>query len=230
MLAEFGDMFAPRMADLPSVTGFILILLTMAMLGLAVSVTYMLTDQNKTPTQSFALTLALLPSIVTIIIMMVGSNFASALSLGGAFAIIRFRSVPGNPKDITFILFCMAIGLTGGMGFMLYAIAVAGTLCSVMLLLHFVRFAAPKRTRKQIKITIPEDFNYHNAFDDILKRYATNVVRKRVRLTDLGSLYEVTFAITMVDSTDEKKMLDEIREKNGNLPIVLVLEPQASES
>ena len=229
MLIDFLDMFQTIASDLPPLNQFLLIILSAVVFGFLVSITYMLTEKNGTPSQSFALTLVILPAIVTIIIMMVGNNFAKALSLGGAFAIIRFRSEPGDTKDISFVLFCMAIGLTAGMGFMLYALCVTLTFCIVMSLLYFLRFAVPKRTRKILKITIPENFNYHNAFDHILEKYATNIVHTRVRTTDLGSLYELAFALTMSDRTDEKAMIDELRTLNGNLPIILVLEPRVDE-
>ncbi|MCL2014012.1 MAG: DUF4956 domain-containing protein [Oscillospiraceae bacterium] len=216
-------------STLPPVWIFALILVCMVLFGVIVSITYMLTDKNKVPAQSFALTLVLLPAIVCTIVMMVGNSLAGALSLGGAFAIIRFRSVPGDPKDILYILFCMAIGLPGGRNHLIYSLCVTIVLCSVMFVMHFVRFAAPRRTRMILKITIPEDFNYHNAFDDILRRYASSISRQRVRTTDLGSLFEISFALTIMQNADEKAMIDELRSRNGNLPIVLVLHPQTSE-
>ena len=229
MLNDFLGMFATMAADLPPVGQFMLIISAMIAVGLVIAVTYLFTDRYGTPSQSFALTLVILPSIVTIIIMMVGNNFASALSLGGAFAIIRFRSVAGDPKDIAYVLFCMAIGLTAGMGFMLYALCVMVLFCLVMFVLSWIKFAVPKSTRKILKITIPENFNYHNVFDDILKKFSTHVVYKRVRTTDLGSLFELTFVLTMADRADEKALIDELRVHNGNLPIVLVLEPRVME-
>ena len=120
----------------------------------------------------------------------------------------------------------MTIGLTAGMRFMLYALCVTGIFCLIMVLLRLIRFASPRRIRKILKITVPEDVNYQDAFKDILERYATNIVAQKVRTTDPGSLFKVSFALTMPDRTDEKIMIDELRVRNGNLPILLILQPQ----
>jgi hypothetical protein len=223
MVNDFLDMFSATALSLPSIGQFILILLSTVVFGFIVSVTYLFSDKHRTPLRSQALTLVIMPTIVTVIVMMVGSNLAAALSLGGAFAIIRFRSVASEPKDIAYILFCMAIGLTSGTGLMLYALCVTIALCLVMFVLERLRFAVLKRTFKTLKITIPENFNYQNAFDDIFQRYATDVVQKRVRTTDLGSLFEITFDVTMQNDVDEKAFIDELRARNGNLQVILVL-------
>jgi hypothetical protein len=223
MLNDFLTMFSPTALGLPPVGRFILIILAMVVCGLIVSVTYLFADKERIPSQSYALTLVILAPIVTIIVMMVGNNFASALSLGGAFALIRFRSVPSDPKDIAYVLFCMAIGLTGGIGLLFYAFGVTITLCLVMIALERFRFATPRRTRKTLKITIPENFNYQNAFEDIFEKYVTDVVQKKTRTTDVGSLFEITFDLTMSNDADEKAFIDELRTRNGNLPVVLVL-------
>jgi len=226
MFGDFFDMFDSKPMGLPPVEQFILILLTVAAFGLLVSITYLLTEKNRVPSQSLALTFVILPAVACTIIMMVGNNFASALSLGGAFAIIRFRSAPGEPKDISYVLTCMAIGLTAGRGFMLYALGVTILFCLVMTAMFLLKFAVPKRTDKMLKITIPEDFNYQGTFDGILIKYATNIIQQKVRTTDLGSLFEITFNLTIQKGTDEKAMIDEIRTLNGNLPVVLILRPQ----
>jgi hypothetical protein len=221
-------MFSAERVSLPQLDSFILFLCFQAFFGLMVGLTYIYTTTTRAPSKGFAITLILLPSVVATTIMMIQGNLAGALSLGGAFTIIRFRSVPGNPKDILFVLFSMAIGLTSGMGFLLYAMIVTIISCAVTLLLQrFLHFGAFTRQNKILRVTVPENFNTKGAFDDILERYATNISGRRMRTTDLGSLYELTFNLTMPGNADEKAMMDEIRTRNGNLPIVLIMEPQS---
>ena len=226
MFGDFFEMFNAEPKGLPSIEQFLLILLTVAAFGLIVSVTYLLTEKNRVPSQSLALTFVILPVVACTIVMMVGNNFASALSLGGAFTIIRFRSAPGEPKDISYVLTCMAIGLTAGRGFMLYALGVTILFCIFMAAMFLLKYAVPKKTDKILKIIIPEDFNYQGTFDGILIKYAENIIQQKVRTTDLGSLFEITFSLTIQDGTDEKAMIDEIRTLNGNLPVILILKPQ----
>ena len=214
---------------LPGMSTFVLILIVAGLLGVIVGVTYIKTCKPGIPSQSFALTLVILPIVVTVIIMLVGSNVARAFSLSGAFAIIRFRSAPGDAKDITYVLFCMAIGLACGMGFLLYALIIALVLCAATVILFFTRFGSSRSKKKILKILIPENYNFQNAFDDILKKYTTRYELRKISTTDLGSLYELSYNITMLNEANEKDFIDEIRCRNGNLTITLVLEPQAAD-
>lgn len=196
-------------------------------LGLLLSFLYMKTHKTKTPSQSFALTLVLLPAVVAIIILLVGNNVARAFSLAGAFSIIRFRSAAGDPKDITYVLFSMAIGLAAGMGFILYAAMVGLTLCGVMALLEIFKYGRPKGAEKILKITIPENLNFQNVFDDIMRKYALSSKLRRVKTADLGSLYELNYSVVTKDGINEKDFIDELRCRNGNLNITLILDVPA---
>jgi hypothetical protein len=193
-------------------------------LGLLVSAVYMKTHKTKSPSQSFAMTLVLLPAIIAVIIVLVGSNVARAFSLAGAFSIIRFRSTPGDPKDITYVLFSMAVGLAAGMGFLLYAVVVGVALCAVALLLELFKFGKSRGTEKLLKITIPENLDYQNAFDGVLQKYTLSNTLLRVKTADLGSLFELNYSVVTRDGLSEKDFLDELRCRNGNLNITLVLD------
>ncbi len=219
----FDSIFSTLSAD-DSLTlpGLLITLGVALLLGLAISFVYMKTHKTKTPSQSFALTLVVLPVVITVIILLVGNNVARAFSLAGAFSIIRFRSAPGDPKDITYVLLCMAVGLATGMGFIAYAVIVATLLCLVMILLNVVRFGKTGRTEKLLKIVIPESLDYENAFDSIMEKYTLSSTLRRVKTTDLGSLYELSYVIVTKDDISEKEFIDELRCRNGNLNITLV--------
>lgn len=197
--------------------------------GLSVSLVYIKTHKTHTPTQSFALTLVTLPVVITVIILLVGNNVARAFSLAGAFSIIRFRSAPGGPKDITYVLMCMAVGLAVGMGFIAYAVVVAAVLCLIMILLEATKFGKMKGTAKVLKITVPENLDYQNTFDIIMQKYTLSATLYKVKTTDLGSLYELSYSVTMKDGISEKDFIDELRCRNGNLNITLILDAPAGE-
>jgi len=72
--------------------------------------------------QNFSLTLVIVPTVIAIIVLLIGSNIARAFSLAGAFSLIKFRSAPGDPKDISYVLFTMAAGLACGVGFFGYGV------------------------------------------------------------------------------------------------------------
>lgn len=189
----------------------------------------MKTHKNNNPSQSFSLTLVMLPPVISVIIMLIGTNIASALSLGGAFSIIRFRSAPGDPKDITFVLFSMAVGLACGLGYVVIAGIVAVVLCLIMVALYIFNFGISKISPKILKITIPENLDYQNTFDGVLKKYTKNYVLTKVKTADLGSLYQLVYSITMDNDVNEKEFIDELRCRNGNLNITLVLDKDDGE-
>jgi hypothetical protein len=197
-------------------------------LGLLVSLVYMKTHKTKSPSQSFALTLVLLPAVITIIILLVGNNVARAFSLAGAFSIIRFRSAPGDPKDITYVLFSMAVGLATGMGFILYAVIVGIALCAVMVLLELFKYGRPGGTEKILKITIPENLDFQNTFDQVLQKYTVSSRLRKIKTADLGSLYELDYSLVTKDGINEKEFIDELRCRNSNLNITLVLNAPAN--
>lgn len=198
-------------------------------LGILISLVYMKTQKNKVPSQSFVLTLVMLPVVVTVIILLVGSNVARAFSLAGAFSIIRFRSAPGDAKDITYVLFTMAVGLSAGMGYLLYAAIITAALCVVMITFEAIEFGKPRASEKILKITIPEDLDYEHAFDGIMQKYTKTSRLQKVRTADLGSIYELVYLVITKSNVSEKAFIDELRCRNGNLNITLVLDAPQSE-
>jgi hypothetical protein len=200
----------------------ITIVIAFAVGGL-ISGTYIKTQKNGQYSQSFALTMILLPAVIAIIIMLIGSDVAKAFSLAGAFSIIRFRSAPGDPKDIAYVLFAMAAGLATGVGAYLYAVLFTVVLCFGMYMLSHTKLGGHREIARQLQITVPEDLDFENAFDDVLKAYTTHYALKKVKTSNLGSLYQLTYDVMLDENTSTKALIDELRCRNGNLNISLML-------
>lgn len=192
-------------------------------LGFLISICYMLTHRKKGWQQSFVISMIMLPPIVSIIIMLVGNNAARALSLAGAFSLVRFRSAPGDPKDIAYVFFTLAIGLACGIGYIAYGALFAIILILVMIIIELSNYASPKRTEMSLKITVPENLNFEHLYDDLLGQYAVKWTLKRIKTIDFGSLFELHFDVDLKDSGDRKAFIDLLRQRNGNLPISLTL-------
>lgn len=212
-----------------TVAGLSAALGTALALGLTLSFVYLKTNKGKAASQSFALTLVILPVVVTVIILLVGSNVARAFSLAGAFSIIRFRSAPGDAKDITYVLSAMAVGLAAGMGYLLYAAIITAALCAAMVVLELTKFGHPAGNEKLLKIIIPENLDYQDAFEPVLAKYTAAARLQKVRTTDLGSLYELAYAVTTKGGVSDKDFIDELRCRNGNMNITLVMDLPAGE-
>lgn len=190
-------------------------------LGLIVSLVYMMSSENKNYSRDFAMTLVFLPGIVAIVIMLIGSSTARALSMAGAFALVRFRSAPGTAKDIAIVFFVMSVGLAAGLGFITFAIIITLIISVVIVVLAKTKFASGKDNQKVLRITIPEDLNYAGTFDDLFNEYTTTWKLEKVKTTNMGTLFELTYNITFKDNITEKEFIDSLRCRNGNLNITL---------
>ena len=197
-------------------------MLSAIILGIIISATYIFTHKGNYQ-QSFAVTLTMLPIILSVIILFVGSNVARAFSLAGTLSIIRFRSAPGDPEDIGYIFFSIAAGLACGVGLYLYGLVFVLLLCAFMIIIKSIGFGSGGERARILKITVPEDLDYNGAFDDVLKGHTKTHRLTRVRTTDLGSLFELVYKVELKKEADEKKFIDELRCRNGNLNIILSL-------
>ena len=170
---------------------------------------------------SFALTLALLPMAVAVVIMLVNGNIGTGVAVAGAFALVRFRSVPGTAREIAAIFTAMALGLALGMGYLGIAVIFFVLAALFTLVLTAVNFGAAPRTEKQLKITIPENYNYEGLFDDVFQNYQIQAGLERIRTTNMGTLFELTYHASFPGGRIPKEFLDELRARNGNLTIVM---------
>ena len=171
--------------------------------------------------KSYIMTLALLPAIVCVVIMMVNGNIGTGLAVAGAFSIIRFRSVPGSAKEVTILFLAMGTGLLTGMGYIGFGFVFAVVMSAVIALYNCLDFGTKKNALlyKTIRITIPEDLDYSHVFDDVLEKYTDAYELVRVKSFNMGSMFRVTYNLTMKKDANEKEMLDTLRCRNGNLEI-----------
>ena len=200
----------------------LIIIGTSFLLGALISVVYMKTMKKTGYSPSFAVTLVMLPMIISVIILLVGNNVARAFSLAGAFSLIRFRSAPGEPKDIAYVFFTLAVGLCTGMGYLGYAVIFTAIMCVVMWGVEVTNFARMKTKTMKLKIVVPEDLNYEGTFDEILEDYALTYHLDQVRTRDFGALFELTYTLSLDESTSQKQLIDEIRCRNCNLNVTLI--------
>ncbi len=222
MLEELFATIIPETAQL-EIFDVLILLMASLLFGFIISVFYLINHRKKGWMQSFVITLIMLPPVIAIIIILVGNSAARALGLAGAFSLVRFRSAPGDPKDIAYVFFSLAIGLACGIGYIAYAAVFTIILCIVLMILELLNYATPNKSNLSLKITIPENLNYKNLYDDILNKYTKRWIQKRIKTTDFGSLFEISYEITIKNDIDEKEFIDEIRQRNGNLPVQLTL-------
>ncbi|OJG74992.1 hypothetical protein RV12_GL002037 [Enterococcus quebecensis] len=171
--------------------------------------------------KNFVITLAALPTLVQLVIILVNGNLGTGVAVLGAFSLIRFRSVAGGAREITSIFWSMGIGLATGMGYVMYIMLFSLVIACFLILLNTSSFGEKtKVAERELKITIPEDLDYPGLFDDLFQKYTYHATLDSVKTTTMGSLYELRYRVMLKDQKDEKELLDALRVRNGNLTIV----------
>lgn len=174
-------------------------------------------------TKSFVMTMVLLPTVVCVVIMLVNGNVGTGVAVAGAFSLVRFRSVPGTAKEITMLFLAMGAGLIAGMGYLGYALLFTVIMCLLTMLFTGLNLGTRRNAAryKTLNITIPEDLDYTGVFDDIFEDYTTDCELVRVKTTNMGSMFRLTYDLTLRDESREKEMIDQLRCRNGNLEITV---------
>ena len=188
------------------------------LLGLVIAKVY----QFKTVySKSFVMSLALLPTLITIVIFLVNGSLGAGVAVMGAFSLIRFRSAPGGAKELVSIFLVMTIGIAIGMGYLVFATVFTLIMSLAMLLLEVVNFGQMKHSMRQLTIVIPESLDYESIFDDIFNKAANHVELANVKTSDMGSLFKIKYIIQLNGRMTEKELIDALRTRNGNLEIAI---------
>ncbi len=220
----FSSLFSDTATLNIEVTTFLLCMAVALAVGLFLAVVYTVKTRY---TKSFLVTLAILPAVVAMVIMMVNGNIGAGVAVAGAFSLVRFRSVPGTAKEIGAIFLAMGTGLAIGMGYLGFAVLFAVVVSLASLALTLRPMGEKSQLERVLSITIPENLDYTEIFDDLLHQYTTEHSLERVKTTNMGSMLRLTYHIQMADAKLEKQFIDDIRCRNGNLEIVMARQTTA---
>ena len=187
-------------------------------LGLTIAVTHKITSQTN---KGFLTTLAVLPLLVMAVMIMINGNLGTSIAILGAFSLIRFRSIQGRAKDLLSVFFAMMVGLALGMGHLLFAVVITAIAIFAIILFTYTNILEPDKNEKILKITIPEDLDYDEVFNEVFKKYCKKTTLMRMKTVNMGSLYDLTYSVKLKSSIREKDFLDAIRVKNCNLKVLL---------
>jgi len=214
----FKGLFDTEFTSIISVPDFLICIGASLAIGLILAAAYIFKTRY---TKSFIITLAILPAVVCVVIMMVNGNIGAGVAVAGAFSLVRFRSVPGTAKEIVALFLAMASGLITGMGYITFSILFTLILSAILMLYTALDFGSKKRTvaYKTIRITVPESLDYTGVFEAVLEKYTSAYELTSVRTTNMGSLFRLTYDVTLRDVTLERELIDELRCRNGNLEI-----------
>ena len=210
--------------DSLTLSAFLICTAVSLVLGIATALCSMYKAQC---TQSFAVTLAILPAVVQVVIMLVNGNIGTGVAVAGAFGLVRFRSAPGTAREIGMIFLAMAIGLATGMGYVGIAVLFFIIVSAAVLLLTKLHFGEGEAAARILRITIPENLEYDGVFDDLFAQYTRSHTLQKVKTINMGTLYELHYHILLKTPQVPKAFLDELRCRNGNLNIICGRENQS---
>ena len=216
----FEDIFGSSAVKSISVTDFLVCLGVALLLGIALALSYSFKTRY---TRSFVFTLATIPAIVCVVIMMVNGSIGTGVAVAGAFSLVRFRSAPGSAKEIAAIFLAMVSGLICGVGYIGYAVLFTVIMCVVLVGYSALEmlFDSKGSAHKTLKITIPEDLDYTQVFEDIFEEYTSHTSLERVKTANMGSMFRLTYNVTLRNPSLEKEFIDKLRTRNGNLEIMV---------
>lgn len=214
----FNSIFDTSTAGMEISTALIAAGAALAM-GLVLAIAHRMTVRNTT--KGFLVTLTILPLLVMAVMVMINGNLGTSIAILGAFSLIRFRSIRGNARNLLSIFFAMMIGLSCGMGHVLFGVVMTAIGVVAMAFFALTPILEPNRKEKVLKIVVPEDMDYTDAFDDIFKKYTSNVELITAKTVNMGSLFDLTYNVRIKHGVKEKEMLDAIRVKNCNLKVSL---------
>ena len=213
----FDSLFTPATASTIELTPLLAAIAASLVLGFVIALTYCFRSRHS---KGFVLALAVLPAVVCVVIAMVNGNVGAGVAVAGAFSLVRFRSAPGSARDIVYIFLAMCIGLVAGMGYVACAAVVCVVLCTILIAYQQIQVGPfGESSDRTLRITVPEDLDFTDLFDDILDTYCTYHDLVQVRTTNMGSLYRLVYDIGMRDTSSARTMIDELRCRNGNLEI-----------
>lgn len=212
-----------------TLSGFLMILFASILCGLLFSALYIYFRREEVAPSGLPLAMVVVPAAAAIVILLVGRNIATALGLGGIFVLVRFRSGPVETKDLAYLFSSICAGVLCGCGYVAYCLIFAVVMCVVIFLLEAAGWGKPEGDPMLLKIWVPETLDFQGAFDPVLKEYTKSYTLLMVRTTDFGSLCELRYKLLPKRSMNQKALLDEIRTRNGNMNVVLIVAPSIVE-
>ena len=201
-----------------------IVMISAVTLGVVLAYFYMFIKRDDGFISDFPLTMAMMPPVVAVLIIMLANNLAAGIAVGGLFALTRFRTNQRNTEDIAYVLLTVVIGVITGTGYVAFAAVFTLFMMTVIFLLFLVKFSKTTDRNIALRIIVPESLNYENLFDDLMKEYCLSASLNRVRTIDFGTLFEISYSVVIKKSTKQKQFIDKIRERNGNLTVTMTVQ------
>lgn len=191
--------------------------LTLSFLAsLVVAWTYRTTHRNISYSQSYVHTLVLLGMLISLIMLIVGSNIARAFALVGALSVVRFRNAIKETRDVGFIFLVMGIGMACGTRFYSLAIIATVVICAVILLMNRFNWFALNVQRQVVKVQVPTDGeDYGHLIDDVLIHHTDEYELISTETVRGGALLESAYTARLKKGVKPGELIERLRMINA---------------
>lgn len=189
-----------------------------ALIGLA----YRTTHHGISYSQSFVQNLVMMGMIVSLIMLVVGSNIARAFALVGALSIIRFRNAIKETRDVGFIFFAMAIGMSTGTRF--YSLAAVATFViggAILLMDRFDWYKLDVQSQV-VKVQVPAGEDYTPRLDEAFAHHTSRAELVSLESIRGGALTELLYAVQLNKGTSPTTLIGVLQELTGGQKVTVL--------
>jgi uncharacterized membrane protein YhiD involved in acid resistance len=198
-------------------------------LGQVLAWVYYTTHSGLSYSKTYVQSLVLITVVVSMVMVVIGSNIVTALGLMGALAIIRFRNIIKDTRDIAFIFCCLVVGMAAGS--QRYAIAIIGTvfLSLIAVYLHITGFGTHQPHNGFLRFNLVGPVGPDHPLPEILKQFCNNFTLISVQDASLAGAAEYSYQLMIRDYIRNEEMLFELEKLPGINNITLTMQEELLE-
>ncbi|GAA4528766.1 MULTISPECIES: DUF4956 domain-containing protein [Nonomuraea] len=183
---------------------------------------YRATHRNVSYSQSYVQTLVVLGMLISLIMLVVGSNIARAFALVGALSVVRFRNAIKETRDVGFIFLVMGVGMAVGTRFYLLAVVAAVTISLIVVVMHRFDWFQLNVRRQVVKVQVPADEDYTHAIQDVLIRHTDEFELVSMESIRGGALTELMYTVKIKKGGEPADLMAALRERNHGQSVTVL--------
>jgi uncharacterized membrane protein YhiD involved in acid resistance len=191
-------------------------------LSAAIGWVYRSTHRNVSYSQSYVQTLVILGMLVSLIMLVVGSNLARAFALVGALSVVRFRNAIKETRDVGFIFLVMGIGMACGTRFYTLAAVATVAICLVILVMRRFDWFRLDVQRQVVKVQVPPDGDNTAAIEDVLLRFTAEFELVSMESIRGGALTELMYTVRLRKGATAAELIAALSERTSGQRVTVL--------
>ncbi|WP_405104715.1 DUF4956 domain-containing protein [Micromonospora sp. NBC_01405] len=183
---------------------------------------YRATHRNVSYSQSYVQTLIILGMLISLIMLVVGSNIARAFALVGALSVVRFRNAIKETRDVGFIFLVMGVGMACGTRFYTLAVVAAVAISLIIVVMHRFNWFALNVQRQVVKVQVPAGGDHTADIQDVLVRYTTEFELVSLETIRAGALTELMYTVRLKKGSEPGELISALGERTSGQRVTVL--------